>query len=218
MFLKRVGAVLLFAAGAGALIAGHADESRMLEKMGPELDQLIESRAYHIDPAELLSLMWNNQLRLGLLDVRDEADFNLFHLIDARHFAFTEDDLLWSDGLPDETVRVVMSNDERRANEAWKRLKVLKVPNIYILSGGINKWLELCKPKVAGSGGLRPARVLRPDAGTLEEDVSKYTFPAALGDRYPEARPPAECFSERTYIAKVKVLKPVSVPAGGCGG
>ncbi len=218
MFLKRVGAVLLFAAGAGALIAGHADESRMLEKMGPELDQLIESRAYHIDPAELLSLMWNNQLRLGLLDVRDEADFNLFHLIDARHFAFTEDDLLWSDGLPDETVRVVMSNDERRANEAWKRLRVLKPPNIYILSGGINKWLELCKPEVTGSGGLRPARVLRPNAGTLEEDVSKYTFPAALGDRYPEARPPAECFSERAYIAKVKVLKPVSVPAGGCGG
>ena len=218
MYLRRLGAVLLLAAGAGALIAGHADESRMLARMGPELDQLIESRAYHIDPAELLSLMWNNQLRLGLLDVRDESDFNLFHLIDARHFAFTEDDLLWSDRLPDETVRVVMSNDERWANEAWKRLRVLKVPNIYILSGGINKWLELCKPAVAGSGGLRPAHVQRPDAGTLEEDVLKYTFPAALGDRYPEARPPAECFSERIYIAKVKVLKPVSVPSGGCGG
>lgn len=41
----------------------------------------------------------------------------------------------------------------------------------------------------------------------------RYTFPAALGDLYPEAG----CFSEREYTAKVKALKAASEPSGGCG-
>ena len=111
----------MLAAAAGALLIGGPSAEDRLEWAGPALDREIQSRAYHIDPAELLDLMWNNQLRLALLDVRDEADFNLFHLIDARHFGFSSADLAWSQRLPDETVRVVMSNDEARANQAWKR-------------------------------------------------------------------------------------------------
>ena len=218
MIFKRAGAILLLAAAAGALVVGHPGMERKLAWAAADLDREIGSRAYHIDPAELLRLMWNNQLRLALLDVRDEADFNLFHLIDARRFEFTEADLLWSERLPDETVRVVISNDEARADEAWKKLRVLRVPNVYVLSEGINGWLNLCRPHGAFEAAMRPAHVRRPDADSLKEDMLKYTFPAALGDRYPEARPPAECFSQRSYAAKVSVLKPVSAPAGGCGG
>jgi rhodanese-related sulfurtransferase len=216
MTWKRAGALILLLAGAAAAIVGGPDAADRLEWAGPELEGEILSRAYHIDPGELLDLMWNNQLRLALLDVRDESDFNLFHLIDARHFEFTREDLDWSEGLPDETVRVVMSNDETRANEAWKRLRVLDVPNVYILDGGINQWLSLCRPHKPGAP--RPPHILRSDAGTLGDEELKYTFPAALGDRYPEARPPEFCFSDRSYTPKVKVLKPVEVPGGGCGG
>lgn len=218
MIWKRIGAALLFVAGAGALLIGHPDTDRKLAWAAAELDGEIESRAHHTDPAELLELMWNNQLRLALLDVRDEADYNLFHLIDARLFGFSEEDLRWSEKLPDETVRVIMSNDEARAEDAWKRLYVLGVPNIYILAGGINEWLSLCRPYEAELRRLRPAHLLRPGADALGEDVLKYTFPAALGDRYPEARPPALCFSDRPFETKVTVLKPATVPAGGCGG
>ena len=212
------GAVLMLAAGAAVMAVGQPDLDRKLAKMEDELNHKIESREYHIDPAELLELMWNNQLRLALLDVRTEGDYNLFHLIDARPFDFTDADLAWSEGLPDETVRVVISNDEGRANDAWKKLTALGVRNVYILEGGINRWLSLCKPHEAEGSRLEPAHVLRPDAALMGPDELRYTFPAALGDRYPEARPPAECFSDREYEKKVKVLKPVTVPVGGCGG
>lgn len=46
----------------------------------------------------------------------------------------------------------------------------------------------------------------------------RYTFPAALGDLHPEARPKPGCFSEREYTAKVKALKAATEPSGGCGG
>jgi rhodanese-related sulfurtransferase len=215
---KVLAAALLFATGAGAMLVGHPDLDRKLAWAEAELNHRIESRDYHIDPAELLELMWNNQIRLALLDVRDEADYNLFHLIDARRFAFTDADMRWSENLPDETVRVVLSNDEARAEDAWKKLTVLDVPNVYVLAGGVNAWLRLCKPHKAAAARLEPVHLLRPDAGRLGEEQLKYTFPAALGDRYPEARPPADCFADRGYQKKVTVLKPVTVPAGGCGG
>jgi len=215
---KTFGAVLMLAGGAAVMAIGQPDLDRRLAKMEEELNEKIESREYHIDPAELLELMWNNQLRLALLDVRAEGDYNLFHLIDARLFDFTEDDFAWSEALPDETVRVVISNDEGRANEAWKKLTALGVRNVYILEGGVNRWLSLCKPHKAEGDRLEPAHVLRADADQLGPDELRYTFPAALGDRYPEARPPEHCFSEREYEKKVTVLKPVAVPVGGCGG
>jgi len=215
---KVAGAVILLVAGAGALLVGSPDAERKLAWAREDLDRMVRSRAYHIDPAELLELMWNNQLRLALLDVRDEADFNLFHLIDARHFTFSREDMEWSESLPEETVRVVISNDEAAAEEAWKRLYVLGVPNVYILEGGMNEWLSLCRPHKSETEELKPVHFLKPNAEELGEDVLKYSFPAALGDRYPEARPPKDCFSGRTYTKRVTVLKPVEVPEGGCGG
>ena len=200
------------------MLIGQPDLDRKLANVGSELNRKVESRDYHIDPAELLELMWNNQMRLGVLDVREEADYNLFHLIDARRFDFTNADLDWSEKLPDESVRVVVSNDEDLAEDAWKKLVALGVPNAYILAGGINGWLSLCRPHKTETEDLQPAHSLRPDAGRMGPDELRYTFPAALGDRYPEARPPSECFSNREYQKKVTVLKPVTVPVGGCGG
>jgi rhodanese-related sulfurtransferase len=218
MFVKRLAALVLVAAAVGLVIIGQPDLQRKMAWAEEDLNNRIASREYHIDPAELLELMWNNQLRLALLDVRSEADYNLFHLIDARRFTFSEEDMQWSENLPEETVRVVMSNDERLADEAWKKLRALDVPNVYILSGGINVWLSLCRPHRSPSEHLKPVHVLKENADQLPQEELKYTFPAALGDRYPEARPPSVCFSDREYEKKVKVLKPVMVPTGGCGG
>jgi rhodanese-related sulfurtransferase len=215
---KRIGAIVMVAAGAGVMLVGQPDLDRKLAREFAGLQLVVDSRDYHIDPAELLELMWNNQIRLAVLDVREEADYNLFHLIDARRFAFTRADLDWSENLPGESVRVVVSNGEDRAEDAWMKLNALEVPNVYILAGGINGWLALCKPHKAETASLEPAHSLRPDANRLGPDELTYTFPAAMGDRYPEARPPSECFSDREFQKKVTVLKPVTVPVGGCGG
>jgi rhodanese-related sulfurtransferase len=217
-FQKTLAALILLGLGVVALLVGAPDTERKLAWAADSLDGAVRSRAYHIDPAELLDLMYNNQIRLAILDVRDGGDFNLFHLLDARRFAFTEDDLAWARSLPEEAaVFVVVSNDETRAEEAWKRLTVLKFRNAYILEGGMNLWLSLCKPEHAAAD-RRPVHRIRADAAALGEERLRYTFPAALGDLYPEARPRAGCFSDRTFQTKVRVLKPVAVPSGGCGG
>ncbi len=99
-----------------------------------------------IHPGELLASLADNQLNVILLDVRDEADYNLFHIRRARHLPLAE----VAAAIPDlqfeaaaNTVFVVMSNDERAATEAWKLLVAESVPNVYILEGGINNWLTV---------------------------------------------------------------------------
>lgn len=216
-FNKKIAALALFVCGAAAAIVGAPDIDRKLAWASDSLDAETKSREYHIDPAELLDLMYNNQVRLALLDVRSEGDFNLFHLINARHFTFSETDVAWLDALPDETVHVTISNDERGAEAAWKRLRVMGYHNLYVLTGGVNLWLHLCKPEHADPG-RKPAHILKPGAGDLASGELRYTFPAALGDLYPEARPKAGCFSERRYVTKVKALQAAAVPSGGCGG
>lgn len=216
-FNKRIAALLLLAGGAAAALIGAPDMEKKLAWASETLSAEIASREYHIDPAELLDLMYNNQARLALLDIRAEGDFNLFHLINARHFVFSETDLSWLDDLPEQTIHVTISNDEQAAEEAWKRLRVMGYRNIYVLTGGMNLWLDLCKPEHADADRM-PAHVLRPDASSLGDEELHYTFPAALGDLYPEARPKAGCFSHRAYTPKVKALKAAQLPSGGCGG
>ena len=40
------------------------------------------------------------------------------------------------------TLFVTISNDEAAATEAWKILKAESVQNVYILEGGVNRWLD----------------------------------------------------------------------------
>ena len=54
-----------------------------------------------------------------------------------------------------------MSGGEEAATEAWKGLTALNVPNVYLLAGGLNYWLdvyghaghEACPTTVATSDG-----------------------------------------------------------------
>ncbi len=93
-------------------------------------------------------MMHNNQIDLVLVDVRGEAEYNLFHLIDAQRLTLAELGHGWPQRLSDDAVVVVMSNDEQAAEEAWKRLAVQRV-NVYVLAGGINRWLDLYRVKTA---------------------------------------------------------------------
>jgi len=74
--------------------------------------------------------------------------------------------------LPENAVVVVVSNDEILATEAWKRLMVTARPNVYILAGGLNLWLNIygvSEEEVAGHAGTslaQPNGRLRPRGPT----------------------------------------------------
>ncbi|MCB0126263.1 MAG: rhodanese-like domain-containing protein, partial [Caldilineaceae bacterium] len=157
--------------------------ARKWQWLAPEKEPLLAERKVQIEPAELLTNLADDRLRVVMLDVRPEAEYNLFHLKGAQHVSLTELETM----IPDihaqqavNTVFVAMSNDEDAATEAWKMLTAEKVPNSYLLEGGINGWL-------ATFAAADETLLMTPvDASA---DALGYAFPAALGDRYFAAFP-----------------------------
>ncbi len=174
-----------------------------------EKEAALANRDVQIHPGELLEKLHDRTLRVMMLDVRSEADYNLFHIQDAQQV--NPDELL---ALvpelhlqPANTLFVVMSNDETAATEAWKVLQAEAVPNVYILEGGINNWLA-----TFGTESFLAEHPPRP-AG---DDQLKYTFNAALGSRYAVAEPDPHLY-ELEYEPKVQMELKRAPSSGGCG-
>jgi len=202
--------------GAGALVGlavvvaliGQPTTKDRWQAVSSVKEAALAERQVQIEPGELLNLLHDHELKPMLLDVRDEADYNLFHLERAMHVT--------PDMLPERleeyqlegptTVFVVMSNDEQAATEVWKTLVAESVPNVYVLSGGVNGWLDTF---AAEDERIQPAQPGAPDA-------LRYTFAAALGSTYPAADPnPGEYALE--YPTKIKLELKRGPTGGGCG-
>ncbi len=170
----------------------------------------LNNREVYIHPGELLDTFHDHKLNLVMIDVRSEADYNLFHLLDADNI--TPEDI--SDSInefiamPANTVIVVMSNDEVTSTEVWKTLTAQAVPNVYILSGGINNWLDtFATPFEAGfCGELAQAGV----------EEMHYEFDAALGSNCPAAYPDHDLY-HLEYDKKIKLDLKRAPVGGGCG-
>lgn len=171
-----------------------------------EADHILASRERHIEPAELLSLMHNNQVTLRMIDARDEADYNLFHLLDAVRVV--DDATLDSarKSTPADAITVVMSNDETGADTVARSLMIKGMRGVYILAGGLNRWLD-----TYGSGAGKAI----PSPG---QDTLHYRFTAALGANYDAARPDILHTAQLAFTPKVKFEKPIIKVSGGCGG
>jgi rhodanese-related sulfurtransferase len=176
------------------------------DKEQPRLDE----RAVYAHPAEILHLMEDPKLIVYMIDVRSEADFNEFHILDSHHVPV--EDIL--DAAPDlhsepaNTVFVVLSNDEVGATEAWRLLVAESVPNVYVLEGGINGWIDTFSDnqfKVDYHLADHP------------DDAPGYRFTAALGSRYPAADPNPDVFTTIEYESKVKLQVKRGPSSGGCG-
>ncbi|MCA9756022.1 MAG: YeeE/YedE family protein [Candidatus Eisenbacteria bacterium] len=193
------------------LVIGQPNAEERWNRAGKETHSMLENRAAYIEPGELLSLSQNRQVRLLMLDVRSEAEYNVFHLEDARRVDMheVEEGLLSLELLqaPNNTVTVLIANDEVRSTEAWRRLKADRVLNAYILEGGVNDWLEEFRSDLA------LVRTQSRPVGTM-----RYPFPAALGagqagsnlDELSHEHP------DLAFEAKVK-LQTKKKLGGGCG-
>ena len=203
-------------AAAGALVLGaitliligQPTNSERWVRISGEKQALLDDRAVQIHPGELLDLTIDNQIKLVMLDVRSEADYNLFHILDSRHVPLEELPDIVSDlhFEPANTVFITMSNDESAATEAWKYLVAESVPNVYILEGGINNWIAMF-----GDDDL--TKTFNRGAG---DDQLCYIFDSALGARNPAAEPDAHNL-ELEYTPKVELELKRAPTSGGCG-
>lgn len=210
--LPLLGALLLLAAATGLALYGQPDLKQKWEFLAPEYEPRLLDQEVQVDPGELLDLMQNDYIKLLIIDVRSEFDWNLFHLKDAERITLEElpDHRKRFASLPGNAVVVLVSNDEANAIQAWKDLMVLAKPNAYILQGGLNHWLNVY--------GYPEKR--RPDAAawkraTADESL-RHKFRLALGSRHPAAAPDPHQVPQREFQAKVKLLKKVK-KKGGCG-
>ncbi|MGQ9913477.1 MAG: YeeE/YedE thiosulfate transporter family protein [Thermogutta sp.] len=226
-FLRTAVACGLAAAGI-ALVRGQPDAERKIAWNATKLEEQVRSRSVLIDPAELLDLIHNNQVERLLLDVRDEGDYNVFHLKDAVRTTIAEIDQVWTKRIRPEQVVVVMSNDEARAVEAWKHLAIHRGINAYILAGGVNRWCEIywagnfeapgLEFPAAGDDRFRFADAFAKPPQGPSPQLTPIRFAPAAGDRMEAARPGAEYLAKRKFQAKIRLLRAVKAPGGGCGG
>lgn len=175
-------------------------------------DQMLENRLVFISPAEAFKARYNQAMNPVYLDVRSEADYNLYHIESAvnvpqNRLAETLPVLLTEP--PANTVFIVMSNDETVAIEAWKFLSASAIPNAYILEGGINNWI-----RVFGQDDETLAVQPKPNPG---DDELGFLFPAALGSRYESCSPDPVQYENLKFEEKIKLQLKRDKSGGGCG-
>ena len=199
----------LVALAAVALVIGQPSNEDRWHSIAAENQVKLDERQVQIAPAELLKYMNDSKIKVIPLDVRDERFYNQFHLRGAVHVPVNEVQARAKDFQFElaNTVFVLMSNDEQAATEAWKILKAESVPNIYILEGGINGWLDTY---AAGSFDEEDLVVSR------QEDQLAYRFKAATGERHYAAEPTPD-FLNLEYEPKVILELKRAPTSGGCG-
>jgi len=208
--IRRVGAGLLAAAAIAVILIGQPSEAQKWVRIAEAKTAALNDRSVQIHPGELLVSQADQKLNIVMLDVRSEADYNLFHIKDAKNVPLEGIRNLVPGLLSQNsanTIVVLMSNDEVAASEAWKVLQAESVPNVYILEGGINNWISIFGKDEAGIT-LIPAAVA--------DDQLRYSFAAALGDRY-AASAPAPYEWKLEYTPRIQLQRLRNLSGGGCG-
>jgi rhodanese-related sulfurtransferase len=196
----------------------------------------INRRGIFVDPAEVVALRKDIGVKVVILDLRDERDFNLFHIGGSRRVALEEletparlKSLL---DQPPSTVTFLVGNGEVSALKAWKHLIAQGVPNLYVIDGGMNRWLErypvdACVAERVGAADGRDGQAWRflyatgstqPAAWPEIETSRSFRSPCAVpeADVHPGAHQTARSWPAYAYTKRVK-LKSKAAVKGGCG-
>jgi len=208
-------AVLVFGA-LFVLVAGQPSPEDLWNRIKTKENVKLENRSVFLHPGEVVEIMNDPMRYTTLLDFRNETDFNLFHLENARRVDMAKVyDIAFIKQLTDapaNTIVVVMSNDETDAAQAYRLLKAQGVLNLYILGGGVNRWLEVfpVDSSVATKNGNIPAKA--------SSDRLRYVFFKAVGQTVKVSNPGIEYLKEKgiTFTRKVSLQKK-KVISGGCG-
>ncbi len=207
---KIAGASALVILSLLGIVIGQPSVQDKWEMVSKTKQVLLDDRQVQVHPGELLDLMYDDSKNLVLLDVRPEKDYNIFHIKNAKMVELDDIPQYASELLhePANTVIVAICNNEKLSTTAWKWLTALNVPNVYILEGGINNWLD-----IFGHEGHESCYTVKD-----KDDTSlRHIFNSALGSRYDAAEPePEHQESKLLFEPKVKIATQVR-RQGGCG-
>ncbi|MFL5302307.1 MAG: YeeE/YedE thiosulfate transporter family protein [Anaeromyxobacteraceae bacterium] len=238
--LAKVGAAgLLVALALLVTLVGQPSPGEKFTLLGPAARRPVEERAIFVHPAEVVALRNDLNVQVVVLDLRDEHDFNLFHLGGARRVApealFRPETLKPLVDQPATTVTFLAGNGEAAAVAAWKGLEAMGVPNLYVIEGGMNGWLEkyaapacvaapVSASTTAAAQGNEELRFRFAYATGASLPAAWPELPHSRGFRSPCAEPVADVarggeekgWPAYTFAKKVK-LQSMAAVKGGCG-
>jgi len=135
----------------GVFLAFTEVKTDIKEELSPDqLHHKIVEKTRYIEVEEVAHLIISKDPTLQLIDVRDEKFFNKFSLKGAINVPLK--DFLQQDNLDylDQDVyqTILFSNGSTDADVAWLLATRLKYENVFVLKGGLNKWVEqILQPK-----------------------------------------------------------------------
>lgn len=198
-FLKTFSAVLVFLAAAlfilpsapGNLAGASAGESgagragAALPARETSLLQQIESAGDHMDPVELADRLMSGEQGLQVIDLRTPDEFKAFHIRGAVNVPLSQ--------LPDylaptrnEGIVVLYSNGMTHPAQARDALSRLGFENVYILTDGLQGFMDAClKPASLRSEPLPAEMVSR-----IDRWRRYFTSPAETAKAGAETLPP----------------------------
>jgi len=204
--LRRAGAGTLAAVALVVAARGQPSPDERWARSS-RLQEQVRDRAIFVHPAEVVALRKDVSLQIDVLDLRSEHDFNLFHVGGARRVdpaaLETPEELKRLRDRPPSSVVFLVSNGEDRALTTWRQLVTLGVGNLYVVEGGVNRWLELYPA---------PACVAE-RATTAAPEEPRWRLAYATGASLPSAWP--ELASSREF--RVPCEDPVSHAPGEHG-
>jgi rhodanese-related sulfurtransferase/uncharacterized membrane protein (DUF485 family) len=174
-------------------------------------DEMLDKRLVFTSPAEAFKARYLQAIKPIYLDVRPESDYNLYHLAGSVNVPLERLPQLVPELLTEptaNTVFITIGNDEAAAIQAWKLLVASRVQNVYILEGGINRWIA--------TFGADDGVAYEPLA-TAGPDELRYRFPAALGDRYKSCAPSPIEHEKLDFKARIVLQLQRDKSGGGCG-
>lgn len=186
------GAAALLALAVLGVVVGQPTPAERAILRQPELDARLATRDAHVSPDEVQHLMHEHAVILTLLDVRDEARFVRFHLLDAQPMPPDEGLERWVALRRPKEVLLLMGDTEAEAEDTWRHLAALGTPNLYLLEGGLDGWMARF-----GDGTLDPRQG------------------PALGARDPLACP--EVHGEEVAFTRKVEVDGEKKGGGGCG-
>lgn len=142
----------IFSSGALLFVAltlfaiGEPSYDKKWSLLSAELQPQIDKKEFFIHPLEYVKV-WNDPaIKIITLDLRETVEFNQFHLEFSENVLFekfeNKDYLSELKKLPSNALIVLVAGHDELAINAWKKLKVLGLANVYVLDQGIPFWKE----------------------------------------------------------------------------
>ena len=141
----------------------------MKDSDGKKYSQLLQdvnTKTAFMTTDEIADLIIKKDPSIQLIDVRNQSDFEKFHLPDAINIPLNE---LYSEKFEEVFAQeikknIIYSNGTVDANSAWMLLKLKGYNNIFVMKGGANYWYET---------QLSP---IKPSDLSDNEEMAKYDF------------------------------------------